>query len=284
MQMIHAIRNGLLIGLVTAVAACSGKVGETSSGGAGSTGSGTGGSVSPAGSGGSTGGASPTGTGGSGIVVPPTSNCAPGIPESSQIPRLTKVQYATVINSLFGITPGADVLTLIGADSDGSLTDVTWNGYLTAAGLIATQVMGNATAKAKFITCDASQASCLTDTIKTFGRKAFRRPLTDAEVTSFMRFNSLTQTHTSADVASAILEAFLASPTFIMAPQIATDSPQGSSFKLNNFEVATKLSLLLWNDLPDAMLSAAADNNQLGSADQVAAQAKRLLADPKAAG
>ncbi|HXU05590.1 MAG TPA: DUF1592 domain-containing protein [Polyangia bacterium] len=279
--MIYAIRNGLLVVLVTSLAACSGKVGETHSGGAGATG--TAGTAGPAGSAGSTGGADPTGTGG-GIVVPPTSNCAPGIPASSQIPRLTKVQYATVINSLFGITPGADVMTLIGADSDGSLTDVTWNGYLSAAGLIATQVMGNATAKAKFITCDASQATCLSDTIKAFGRKVFRRPLTDTEVTSFMRFNSLTQTHTSADVAGAILEAFLASPTFIMAPQLATDSPQGSSFKLNDFEVATKLSLLLWNDLPDATLSSAADNKQLGSPDQVGQQAMRLLADPKATG
>ena len=36
--------------------------------------------------------------------------------------------------------------------------------------------MGNATSKAKFISCDAAQATCLTDTIKAFGRKAFRRP------------------------------------------------------------------------------------------------------------
>src|SRR4051812_41134600 len=180
MQM-QAIRKSLSVLLLAGLAGCTGEVGKGNSGSAGSTGSGVAGaagSTSPAGSAGSTGGADPSGTGGSGIVVPPTSNCAPGVPASSQIPRLTKVQYATVIKSLFGITPGSDVLTLIGSDSDGSLTDVTWNGYLSAAGLIATQVMGNATAKAKFITCDASQASCLTDTIKTFGRKAFRRPLT----------------------------------------------------------------------------------------------------------
>jgi len=86
MQMIHSIRNGLLILLATSLAACSGQVGHTSSGGSGSTGSGTAGTAGPAGSAGSTGGADPTGTGGTGIVVPPTSNCAPGIPASSQIP------------------------------------------------------------------------------------------------------------------------------------------------------------------------------------------------------
>jgi len=48
--------------------------------------------------------------------------------------------------------------------------------------------------------------------------------------------------------------------------------------------VAAKLSLLLWNSLPDAELSAAADGGHLGTADEVAAQAKRMLADPKASG
>jgi hypothetical protein len=263
----HSIRKSLLVLLFAGLAGCTGNVGGSS---------GVAGTAGPAGVAGSIG----AGGAGGGLVVSP---CAPGIPASSQIPRLTRVQYATVINELVGIAPGADVMDLIANDSTGSLTDVSWNGYLTAAEKIATQVMANATSKAKFITCDAAQATCLTDTIKAFGRKAYRRPLTDAEVTSFMRFNSLPQTHTPADVTEAILEAFLASPTFIMVPELA-ETPEGSAFKLNQFEVAAKLSLLLWNSIPDAELTAAADGNQLGTADQVAMQAKRMLADPKAAG
>src|SRR5262245_60175571 len=116
---LHAIRKSFLVFLLAGLVGCTGEVGKGSSGSAGS---GVAGTAGPAGSAGSSGGADPSGTGG-GIVVPPTSNCAPGIPASSQIPRLTKVQYATVIKSLFGITPGTDVLTLIGPDSDGSLTD-----------------------------------------------------------------------------------------------------------------------------------------------------------------
>ena len=266
MQLTHSIRKSLLVLVLAGLAGCTGSVGG-SSGAAGTAGPGSAGTIG-------------TGGAGGGLVV---STCAPGIPVSSQVPRLTRAQYATVINELVGITPGTDVMDLIANDSTGSLTDVSWNGYLTAAEKIATQVLANATSKAKFITCDAAQATCLTDTIKAFGRKAFRRPVTDAEVTSFMRFNTLPQTHTSADVAEAILEAFLASPTFIMVPELA-ETPEGSAFKLNQYEVAAKLSLLLWNGLPDAELTAAADGNQLGSADQVAMQAKRMLADPKAAG
>ncbi len=272
MQIMHSIRKSLWVLLLAGLAGCTGAAGEGGAGGA----TGVAGTAGPAGTAGTIG----TGGAAGGLVV---STCAPGIPASSQIPRLTKVQYATVINELLGVTPGADVMDLIANDSTGSLTDVSWNGYLTAAEKIATQVLGNATSKAKFITCDAAQTACLTDTIKAFGRKAFRRPVTDAEVTSFMRFNSLPQTHTPADVTEAILEAFLASPTFIMVPELA-ETPENSAFKLNSFEVAAKLSLLLWNGLPDAALTAAADGNQLGTAEQVAMQAKRMLADPKAAG
>ena len=272
--MTHSIRKSLWVLLLAGLAGCTGNAGAGNSGGSGSTGvTGISGATGSAGTIG-------TGGGGGGLVI---STCAPGIPVSSQIPRLTRLQYATVINELLGVTPGADVMDLIANDSTGSLTDVSWNGYLTAADKIAAQVLGNATSKAKFITCDAAAATCLTDTIKAFGRKAYRRPLTDAEVTSFMRFNNLPQTHTPADVTEAILAAFLASPTFIMVPEVA-EIPEGQAFKLNHFEVATKLSLLLWNSIPDADLNAAADGNQLGTPDQIAAQAKRMLADPKAAG
>ena len=145
--MTHSIRKSLLVLLLAGLAGCTGQAGAGSSGGSGSTGiTGIAGATGLAGSIG-------TGGGAGGLVV---STCAPGIPVSSQIPRLTRVQYATVINELLGVTPGADVMDLIANDSTGSLTDVSWNGYLTAADKIAAQVLGNATSKAKFITCDAA--------------------------------------------------------------------------------------------------------------------------------
>ena len=63
----------------------------------------------------------------------------------------------------------------------------------------------------------------------TFGRKMFRRPVTTTEVTSLMRFNTLTPTHTGNDVAESILYAFLASPSFIALPELAqTADPAGA--------------------------------------------------------
>ena len=97
-----------------------------------------------------------------------------------------------------------------------------------------------------------------------------------------MRFNSLTQTHTPNDVTEAILAAFLTSPTFIMVPELA-ETQQGSAFKLNHFEVAAKLSLLLWNSLPDAT-STRRRMAAISVRRTRCAQAKRMLADPKASG
>ena len=125
----------------------------------------------------------------------------------------------------------------------------------------------------------------MTDTIKAFGRKAFRRPLTDTEVTSFMRLNSLTPQGTPAEVAEAILYAFLASPSFILLPELARQRGLHLNIKLSSYEVAARLSFLLWGGtVPDDQLSAAADAGQLASKEQVGdpqAQAQRMLEEQR---
>ena len=259
--------------------------------GGSSNGSATGGSSSVTGSGGS-------GTGGSGDVDGGTSSaavgqsnviaCVNGIAPTTQIPRMTDAQYDNVINDLLGVTAltsnsNLPPSAMLSPDSAGSLDAIGWNGYLTAAQAIAAQVMGNTTSKAKFMSCDptTNTTSCLTTTVQTFGRKAFRRPLTTTEVTSFMRLNSLTPAGTPAQVAQAILAAFLASPSFIMLPEV-NQTASGASFQLNNYELATRLSFLFLNSTPDDTLATAANSTTLMTKAQILAQAKRLLQSPKA--
>jgi hypothetical protein len=293
------------------VASCSGSVGTTSSGTGNSGGPGTGNSGGPgsagnSGSAGNTGaagnpgtaGSVSTGTAGTGGGPAPTCvgvcQCAPGIPATSQVPRMTRAQYDTVVKDLLGVTAltaasNAAPSSLLGEDSSGPLTDISWNGYLSAAEKIAAQVMGNATSKAKFISCDPTAAgtagtTCLQNTVTTFGRKMFRRPLTTAEVTSFMRFNTLTPTHTGNDVAEAILYAFLASPSFIALPELGqTMDATTGAIQLTSYEAATRLSFLLWNSIGDDTLNAEADAGRLTTGAQIRAQALRMLQSPKAA-
>src|SRR5436190_15581313 len=242
----QSMRASLVGFLLASFVGCTGTVGGGGSGSGGSgtgtgnsTGTGTGnstgtgtGNSTGTGTGNSTGTgtAGSTGTGGSGPTCVGVCTCTPGIPVTSQIPRMTRVQYDTVLKDLLGITTLASAnnqspSSLLADDSSGPLTDIAWNGYLGAADQVSTAVMANATAKAKYISCDPTAAgtagtTCLQNTIMTFGRKMFRRPVTSAEMTTFMRFNSLTQTHTGNDTAQSILYAFLASPSFLSLPEL----------------------------------------------------------------
>jgi len=201
---------------------------------------------------------------------------------------MTRLQYDTVVKDLLGVTTLASAnnqapSSLLSEDSTGPLTDISWNGYLSVAEKVATAVMASSTSKAKFISCaDATQATCLTNTIKTFGRKAFRRPLTDAEVTNLSRFNNLTPKGTSDQVAESVLFAMLASPNFITLPEL-NQATEGTALKLTSYEVATRLSFLLWNSIPDDTLNTEADNDRLTTSAAIKTQALRMLQSPKAA-
>lgn len=316
MHMKRSVRIGLVRLLVAGAAVgCTGNIGggsgSGSSGGMGTPGSGgnngspgmpgntgTGNSPGNPGTGGGTGmpGGAAGNPGMSGGVPACVGQCVcvKGVPATSQIPRMTRLQYDTVVKDLLGVSALATAnnqppSSLLAEDSTGPLTDIAWNGYLSAAEKLAAAVMANATSKAKYIACDPNAAgtagtTCLQNTITTFGRKMFRRPLTTAEVTSFMRFNALTPAHTGNDVAEAILYAFLASPSFLTLPELgqSKDSATGA-FQLTSYEVATRLSFLLWNSVPDDMLNAEADADRLTTAAQIRAQAMRMLQSPKAA-
>ncbi len=240
---------------------------------------GPGGSTSSAGASAAGGSGSGGGSGGSPSAADPKT-CVPGIPATSQIPRLKNAEYDAVVRDLLGVTTLASASnaapsSLLVPDFDGSLTDIAWNGYLVAAERIAAEVMAGP-ARSRFITCQPGEGTCLTDTIKSFGRKAFRRPLTDTEVASFERLAKLTPSGTPDEVAEAVLFALLASPSFLTRAELQQEQ-EGAAFKLSSHEVASRLSFLLWGSLPDEALSAAADAGQLASREQIRAQAERMV-------
>ena len=74
---------------------------------------------------------------------------------------------------------------MLAPDTLGSVDQRAWDGFQTAADSLATQVLATPTAKAKVLPCTTDNATCIRQFITAFGRKAFRRPLTTAEVTRF---------------------------------------------------------------------------------------------------
>jgi hypothetical protein len=236
-----------------------------------------------------------TGTGGIGSVTTPgggststtpgggsgpvdTGVCTMGIPVTTQIPRMMNRQYANTVRDLLGVTdvdgkPVAD--SLIG-DFTGAMTNAAWSQYQATASKIATAVMAGPN-KSKFISCDPTDEACLKTTIETFGRKAFRRAMRPEETTKFLALNHATPAGTPDQVATAILNAFLISPSFLLIPELATDK-EGNFIKLSQQEIASRLSFMLWGSVPDDALTAAADANQLADKAGILAQAQRMIA------
>lgn len=207
--------------------------------------------------------------------------CSAGIPPTSQIPRLLNRQYDAVVRDLLGLTSlanagGQPLSSLLNADFDGPMNPFAWQAYQDVAANIATEVLAGPN-RSKFISCDPATAGCLTQTIKAFGRKAFRRPLSDAEVATFEKLSQTTPAGTPEEVAETTLLAFLVSPSFLLLPELTQDMESGS-YKLSSHEQAVRLSFLLWGSVPDDVLSAAADAGELTSKEQLLAQAKRMIA------
>jgi hypothetical protein len=190
-------------------------------------------------------------------------------------------QYDAVVRDLLGVATLASAgdkppSALLVPDFEGSMTDLASNSYLATAGRIAAEVI-NGPNRARFIDCDPAAAPrCFEDTIRAFGRKAFRRPLTEDEVQRYLRFTTLEPQGTPDEIAEAILYALLAAPSFIMRTELAQER-EGNAIKLSGHEVAARLSFLLWDSVPDDALNAAADAGQLNTKPQILAQARRMI-------
>jgi hypothetical protein len=220
-----------------------------------------------------------------------TANCAPGVAVTSQIPRLTNAEYDSTIRDLVGVSEltaaGNSVPSnLLATDQSGGLTDVGWAAYKSVAEAISAQVMADPALKAKFISCDPAVPGCLHETAVSFGRRAFRRPLSAEEIADFDAVIAagpeITPSGAPAEVAQALLFMFLVSPGFLQREELL-ESPDGAGhFNLSQHEVAVRLSYMMWGSMPDDLLSRAADAGELATREQILAQARRMLEDSRA--
>jgi len=120
----------------------------------------------------------------------------------------------------------------------------------------------------------AADSACRARFIETFGRHAFRRPLTEKEIA---RYTELFQSQNeSLAGAQLVIQTMLQSPNFLFWLD-ETPNPQWKSYA-----TASRLSYFLWNSMPDdALLDRAADG-ELSTPDGLTRVIRRMLADPKA--
>ena len=125
--------------------------------------------------------------------------------------------------------------------------------------------------------------ACAREFIEGFGRRAFRRPLTAEDTARYLElWRATSQADGFAQGIRDVMTAQLISPHFLYRMEIGEAQVDGT-YALTPHEIAVELSYMLWGEPPDAALVAAADGGELGTPEQIEAQAKRLLADPRAA-
>lgn len=127
------------------------------------------------------------------------------------------------------------------------------------------------------------ETACASRILSSFARKAFRRPVTDKDLSPLMQFyNDGRKAGTFETGIENAMVAMLASTKFLYRtePPPATAKP-GSTFRLNSLELASRLSFFLWSTIPDDELLTVAEQGKLSDPKVLEQQVRRMLADPR---
>lgn len=140
----------------------------------------------------------------------------------------------------------------------------------------------------RIVSCDPASAgeACVKQILSAFGKRAFRRPLSEDELTRLLSLVNVAKTEgdTLENGLKVALRAILVSPHFVFRVELDPDPNSASSHPLNDFELASRLSYFIWSSMPDDELLAAAEQGKLSDENELGAQVARMLDDPKAEG
>ncbi|MEJ7734781.1 MAG: DUF1592 domain-containing protein [Polyangiaceae bacterium] len=163
------------------------------------------------------------------------------------------------------------------------VTELIIEQYMDAAEELAAAAAANAD---DLLPCAVAQAddACIASFLADFGRRAFRRPLSDAEVADLQVLYDRGAKVGVEDGVRLVVQAALQSPFFLYHVEAGAD-PEGTSSPvraLDDWELASRLSYFLWDSMPDDELFEAAAAGQLVDPEARRAQALRMLDDDRA--
>jgi hypothetical protein len=154
-----------------------------------------------------------------------------------------------------------------------------------------TGVSDNATRRAIF-SCRPATAKdelpCARSILTRLGTLAYRRPLSARDVDQLMPFYSIgSRSKTAGGFDGGIrtaLQAMLSSLHFLFrVEEMPAAVTPGASYRINDADLASRLSFFLWGTIPDRALIDAAKLGQLSETAGFRQQVRRLLADPRSA-
>ncbi|MDP2314659.1 MAG: DUF1592 domain-containing protein [Pseudomonadota bacterium] len=211
--------------------------------------------------------------------------------------RLTEAQYANTVQDLLGddivlpasLEPDAEEAGLLSVGAaTASVSSLGIERYEDAALLLADQVADQPDRFAAVVPCTPATADdtvCADTFVRTFGRRAWRRPLTDTEAARLASVVTLTggESGSFTEGVRYGVAAVLQSPHFLYRREHGTpDADDPATRLLDDWELATRLSYLLWATTPDDTLLDAAAAGELQTDAGLRAQVDRLLADDRA--
>jgi hypothetical protein len=134
------------------------------------------------------------------------------------------------------------------------------------------------------LTCDLAKQGCTEAILARLARRAWRRPVTEAEVRQLARFakEAVAEGQTREQGLAVAMTAMLVSPHFLF--RIERDLHPNDPDKVHpvsDLELASRLSYFLWSSLPDEELLSLAEKKQLRVGGNLDAQIRRMLASPK---
>jgi hypothetical protein len=251
-----------------------------------------GGPEAGAGAGTGTGGGAGSSSGGGGNVMGDSDACPTREVPRTPLRRLTRFEYANSVRDLLNVDPApardlpADEVTNSFDNNAAVLTVSSLHAekYVLVAETLAKQAVQNLSGLAN---CDAAvngEEACARAFAQSFGRRAFRRAVTPQDEQFFMTAYAAGRIGGShAEGIEVMIRAALQSPSFLYRLETTTPGDATAPLvPLSQFELATRLSYLLWASGPDDALLDAAARGELATREQVATRARQMLGDAKA--
>jgi len=147
---------------------------------------------------------------------------------------------------------------------------------------------GDTATRRKIFTCTpaarAQEAPCARTIVSTLAKRAFRRPVTAADVNELMEFYQEGRKEEGSfnGGIEAALQRILADPEFVYRGEPEPGAlAVGRPYKISDLALASRLSFFLWSSIPDDQLLDLAARNQLSNPMVLEKQVRRMLADPK---
>jgi hypothetical protein len=211
----------------------------------------------------------------------------------SPLRRLTRWEYNNTVHDLLGDTTApADQfsaesrqLGFTNGAASTPMSAVVVEEYEGAARALAATAIKD---PAALLGCDPAakgEDACADQFLTTFGRRAFRRPLTPAELAAYHTFYTTQKAAYGFTTAIELfVGAILQTPSFLYRVELGMPDPAApDALRLDGYEVASRLSYLLWGTMPDDALLDVAAKGDLATTSAVRAQAVKMLDDPRGA-